>query len=84
MMTFEVSFNQTDMRLNVEFSEYQTVQNLPETYTGDYAITPTVTAQVIPTKNRYLTDDMTVKEIPYYETSNTTGGNTVYIANVLE
>lgn len=59
-----------------------TTQGTP--YEGDYDITPTVEGQELPTKNRYMMDDVTIRAIPFYEVSNQTGGNTVYIANEVE
>ena len=48
-------------------------------YTGDYEITPAVYSQIMPTRNKTMYDDVTVQEIPYYETSNEQGGYTVII-----
>lgn len=52
-----------------------------EEYTGDYNVTPKVTEQVLLTKNKVMVNDLTVKSIPFYNVSNTSGGNTVYIGN---
>lgn len=52
-----------------------------EKYQGDYEVTPKVEAQTIPTKDKVLIDDMTIKSIPFFKVSNTTGGNTVFIGN---
>jgi len=49
-------------------------------YSGPYEVTPTMEKQVLETKQRTLLDDVTVKKIPIYETSNLSGGTTVYIA----
>lgn len=49
-------------------------------YEGEYEITPTVDAQTMPTKDRLMEDDVTIKSIPFFEVSNTSGGSTVYIA----
>lgn len=52
-----------------------------ETYTGDYRVTPKAfDAQTLPTAHKLLRDDVTVTPVPYFETSNTSGGVTVYIA----
>lgn len=52
-----------------------------EPYRGDYEVTPSAKVDIIlPTKNKAMTDDITVIQIPYYETSNTSG-YTVYIAS---
>lgn len=49
-----------------------------ETYNGDYTITPKIIEQSVKTKSKLMNDDMVVKAIPYFETSNQTG-KTVYI-----
>lgn len=50
-------------------------------YNGSYEITPKVTEQALPTKDRHMTDDVTVKAIPYFNVSNTAGGSTVFIGS---
>ena len=55
-----------------------------EEYTGAYEITPTTAEQTLLTKDKYMSDDVTVKEIPFFEVSNTSGGSTVYIADSIE
>lgn len=57
---------------------------IPE-YEDSYTITPQAFQDIVlPTKNKQLKDNIIIKEIPYYETSNTSGGNTVYIAGQIE
>ena len=52
-----------------------------ERYNGDYEVTPDAfNAQTLPTANKLLTQDVVVKKVPYYETSNIQQGITVYIA----
>lgn len=54
-------------------------------YEGDYNILPLAFQEtVLPTKDKKLINDIVVKEIPYFETSNPSGGNTVYIAGQIE
>lgn len=48
-------------------------------YTGEYVVTPTTEAQTLGTAYKVMTDDVTVHEIPYYETTNPSGGYTVII-----
>lgn len=52
-----------------------------ETYTGNYEVTPQVLGQTIPTANRLMVRDVTIKDIPTYEVSNPSGGETFYIAS---
>lgn len=49
-------------------------------YEGDYEVTPKVEAQTMPTKNKLLIDDMTIKGIEIHRVKNSSGGTTVYIA----
>jgi hypothetical protein len=51
-------------------------------YVGDYIVIPQTNEQILPTNGLRMTDDVTVTEIPYYETSNESG-ITVFIANNL-
>lgn len=54
-------------------------------YDGEYSILPLAFQEtILKTKDKKMTDNIVVKEIPYYETSNPSGGNTVYIAGKIE
>lgn len=56
-----------------------------ETYDGTYSVRSQADeAYELPTANRYLTDNITVEKIPYYETSNLADGLTVYIGKEIE
>ena len=51
------------------------------TYNGNYIIIPKAyKEQILETKEKMMEDNVVVKKIPYYETSNVDGGETVYIA----
>lgn len=50
-------------------------------FKGDYTVIPSArTDRVLPCMGHRMRDDITVKKIPYYETSNP-DGKTVYIAS---
>lgn len=49
-----------------------------EEYKGEYSVTPKVSSQTLHTQNLVMKNNLTILEIPYFETSNETG-NTVYI-----
>ena len=53
-------------------------------YDGEYEITPIVEEQVLETRQKVMVEDLTIQAIPFYETSNTTGGTTVYIGVLTE
>lgn len=50
-------------------------------YDGTYEIVPTASGQVMPTRSKTMSDDVTIHPIPYQETSNEAGGITVSIAS---
>lgn len=82
----DMSFR-TDMKIcseefRFDIKNYQGMKNA-DIYTGDYTVTPTDIEQQIKTKNKFLNKDLIVKKIPFFETSNEEGGNTVYIGKEL-
>ena len=51
-------------------------------YSGSYYVVPKAEeAVILPTANKTLVHDVTVAKVPYYETSNLSGGLTAYIAS---
>lgn len=62
---------------NVLVGKVNTSTSAPP-YTGSYDIIPSVEEQILNTRNRLLSDDLSIKEIPYFETSNPYG-ETIYI-----
>lgn len=81
-----VDLNSNDQRIDAEFASYQeaTVIRDADPYTGSYTITPSVDAQTVYTAQKYMTSDMTINGIPYFETSNAFNGETVYIGSEVE
>ena len=55
-----------------------------EQYVGDYDVIPKIQQQELRTKHKYMTDDVKVHAIPYFEVGNNGGGTTVYIADEIE
>lgn len=53
--------------------------NNVEKYTGSYTVKPLVSEQTLVTKDKIMSDNVTVLEIPYSEVSNNDGGLTVTI-----
>ena len=51
-------------------------------YEGDYIVTPKIDEQILETKDLRMTDDVTVKEIPYAEVTNPVGGKTAIIGGI--
>lgn len=52
--------------------------SVEDIYYGPYEVTPKSKEQVLYTKDKILNNNVSVKKIPYYETSNLTG-KTIYI-----
>ena len=56
-------------------------EGLPDGYTGETTVIPRARNDIVlPTKDTVVLEDITVKQVPYYATSNEAGGNTIYIA----
>lgn len=83
----EMLFSGDEEILNFEFSEVHEITILPddiESYEGSYSVTPQVEQQILDTELKYMKDDLTVKAIPYYATSNLSGGETIYIGSEVD
>ena len=49
-------------------------------YAGEYTVTPKTSSQPLETRDRVMTENLTVGKIPYFEVTNTANGKTVTIA----
>lgn len=79
---FDVDFKEDNTSLGIDFGSIQYVtKGEASPYEGEYIVTPKVQQQTMPTKDKTLKDDILVKEIPFFNVSNTSGGDTVYIGN---
>ena len=74
-----VIFNEDKM--HVGFQQVQTITEPSNPYDGQYSIRPKINEQILPTKDRLLSENVVVQAIPVIRTSNTSGGITIYIAN---
>lgn len=62
--------------------EYQITNGEVHYYDGPYEVTPMVnTSQILPTANLFLSENVNVNQIPYYEVSNPSGGKTATIGD---
>lgn len=75
----DVDFKSASVSFPLEF-DAQYGEPKVEYYTGDYTVTPTANAQTLLTEHKFMADNVTVKSVPYSETSNDYG-ETVYIAS---
>ena len=78
---FVPGFSEIDGKFTPNFGEIQTITEFigGEKYYGDYTVTPKVESQTMPTKGKVMEEDVTIKSIPFFNVSNTSGGSTVYI-----
>lgn len=80
--SFDFNFSEDAKSFNANFGQIQYLTEYVggEPYDGEYVVTPKVVEQTLPTKDKVLVDDITIKEVPVYRVSNPSGGTTVYIA----
>lgn len=78
-----LKFSSGPGKISLGISAMQSVAT-GEIYEGEYVVTPAVMAQTLPTAKKMLLNDVTVKEIPFFEVSNATGGTTVIIGGDIE
>ena len=78
---FDTKFKTTGEQFEVIFKGFQEVNARfdAEYYEGEYEATPMVTEQTLDTSEKLMTEDFTIKAIPYFEVSNLAGGSTVTI-----
>lgn len=66
-MHLQISFDENDMRLEVDFGEIQEVSidggNFPR-YSGPYEIEPAGEEQILQTKDKITTQDIIIKPVP--------------------
>lgn len=85
-MNLNVKFSEDSMAFDVDFGEIFCTKEYVggEVYEGSYEVTPSVESQTLETKDRVLTDDITILEIPFFSVGNNSGGSTVYIGSEKE
>lgn len=74
----------TDSSVKIDFDvglEYGQGGRLPD-YTGSYEVIPKLVDQTLPTKDKSMTDDVVVKEVPVARVSNPSGGKTCTICAI--
>ena len=84
MMNFVVKFenlNKPMFQTDFESASKIVIVDTTEHYKGNYEVTPKTTPQVMQTRNMIMDDDVLINKIPYFETGNNFGGNTVYIGS---
>lgn len=93
-MRLDVTFRELDKKLDVDFRtrneqikvDFEHLQVVSDNvgvdyYKGDYTVTPKVEKQELATRQKFLTENVKIKEIPFFEVGNSEGGDTVYIGS---
>lgn len=78
-MPVKIRVTNTAVRMSVRAAKVVYIGGEP--YTGIYTVTPLAdNAVILPTSGKLMEDDVVVKKIPFFETSNQ-DGTTVYIGS---
>ena len=78
---YKTQISEYEWRLNVAAENDDTDLDEPEHYSGSYEVTPKAhQTQTLDTSGKVLSEDLVIHEVPYYQTSNDSGGVTSYIA----
>lgn len=74
-MIIDVKFTETIANINVDFGEFQVIHiSDSEIYGGPYVVSPKgSSSQILQTKNKLMTDDVTVNKIRSFEEINSSG-----------
>lgn len=78
--SFTAHFKEGNQGFATRFGEVLQIESPP--YEGEYTVTPKIVSQTMETANKRMTEDVTVKAIPYYEVSNEHNGKTVIIGGI--
>ena len=78
---FGLNFKSNSQTFTSDFKAIQPVTTYVggDPYLGEYVVTPKVDEQIMETKDKVLTEDIKIKNIPFFDVSNESGGSTVFI-----
>ena len=69
--------------LRIKVKSNVIINETTDEYDGQYEINPSFDDQILETKNKLMTDDVTVNAITVSRTTNPSGGKTVYIGGTI-
>lgn len=82
--SIDLDLLETNDEINLEVTDVVVIhQGVLPYFEGPYILYPKVSEQMIDTKDKSMSDDVTVKSIPYSEVDNPYGGKTVIIGGEL-
>ena len=76
---FDVTFDSGRQAFDTEFEGMLPVAGGGDPYLGEYDVIPRRLLQILRTRGKVMSDDVTVHEIPYAEVTNISGGLTATI-----
>ena len=82
-LSFDLGFSD-DGPFSVSFTETISPVVTAEPYAGPYDVVPKTEGQTLETADKLMVQDVTVQAIPFYKTSNQSGGYTATIAMIGE
>lgn len=74
---FDLLSNETNQSITFDIEAGKV--NPKQRYDGDYEITPKISETVLHTRQKFMTDDVTIFQIPFSSVTNEQGGQTVTI-----
>ena len=80
VFSFDLGFS-GESSFNISFSESFSPSGVTP-YSGSYEAVPRVTAQSLPTQDRWLDRNVVIQAIPYHEVENTERGTTAIIGGI--
>ena len=80
---YDLQLEQSQYDFSIDPAESILVNNYSD-YDGPYIVTPKIIDQTLNTRDKHMLDDVLIKEIPYYETTNVQHGLTVFIGSSLD
>lgn len=85
-MLLNAKFSASQNVLDAKFKNLQIVTSSEkaDVYDGPYEVTPKVESQTMHTAQKYMAENVRIKSIPFFETSNESDGKTVYIGSEVE
>lgn len=82
MLKFNVSMKNDIKPFAFSFEDFQTTTKIDaEHYKGSYEVTPKAESQSLETKDKFMDNNVTINKMPFFETSNEQGGETIYIGD---
>ena len=82
---YDLELDRTEESFDLDLESPYIIQEIVgDLYTGDYVVDPDFEQNILPTRNKTLTQDVTVNAIDVSRVSNTSGGVTVYIGGIFD